>query len=222
VLVAAAAAAAAGIGYTLLTGAQVPTIRSCVAALLILAGIALGREALSVRLIATGALIVLLFRPEALAGPSVQMSFAAVTSIVALHSTKWARRFFQRRDEGLPARGARALVAMVGTGLAVELALMPFALFHFHRAGLYGVGANIIAIPLTTFVIMPLEAGALVFDLFGWGRPLWFLCGFAIDLLLGLARNVSTARGAVARRAWFSLSAAGRWRRGRPPRPWRG
>ena len=65
-LVAAAAAAAAGIGYTLLTGVQVPTVRSCVAALFILAGIALGRDAMSMRLIATGAMLVLLFRPEAL------------------------------------------------------------------------------------------------------------------------------------------------------------
>ena len=198
VLVAAAIAAAAGIGYTLLTGAQVPTVRSCVAALLILAGIALGREALSMRLIATGALIVLLFRPEALAGPSFQMSFAAVTAIVALHSTRWARHWLQRRDEGVPARTLRALAGMVGTGLAVEVALMPLALFHFHRAGLYGVGANIIAIPLTTFVIMPLEAGALLLDLAGWGAPLWWLCGRSIDALLGLAHRVSSASGAVA------------------------
>ncbi len=87
VLVSAAVAAAAGIGYTLLTGAQVPTVRSCVAALLILAGIALGRDAISIRLIAAGALVVLIFRPEALAGPSFQMSFMSVTAIVALHST---------------------------------------------------------------------------------------------------------------------------------------
>jgi competence protein ComEC len=173
VLVAAAVAAAAGIGYTLLTGAQVPTVRSCVAALLILAGIALGRDAISIRLIATGALIVLLFRPEALAGPSFQMSFGAVTAIVALHSTHWARRLLQRRDEGIIARTARALLGIVATGLAVEIALMPLALYHFHRSGLYGVGANIVAIPLTTFVIMPLEAGALLLDAVGWGKPLW-------------------------------------------------
>ena len=80
VLVSAAIAAAAGIGYTLLTGAQVPTVRSCVAAVLILAGIALGRDAISIRLIAAGALLVLLFRPEALAGACFQMSFAAVTA----------------------------------------------------------------------------------------------------------------------------------------------
>jgi competence protein ComEC len=198
VLVAALVAAAAGIGYTLLTGAQVPTIRSCVAALLILAGIALGRDAISIRLIAVGALIVLLFRPEALAGASFQMSFAAVTAIVALHSTVWSRRLFQRREEGVIARVGRAALAMVMTGLAVELALIPLALYHFHRSGLYGVAANIVAIPLTTFVIMPLEAAALLFDVAGWGAPLWFLCGAAIDGLLGMAHAVASASGAVA------------------------
>ncbi len=170
VLVSAAVAAAAGVGYTLLTGAQVPTVRSCVAALLILAGIALGRDALSMRLIATGAVIVLLFRPEALAGASFQMSFAAVTAIVALHSTKWARRLLQRRDEGIVARLGRSLLGVVATGLVVEIALAPMALFHFHRAGLYGVFGNIVAIPLTTFVIMPAEATALALDVVGVGK----------------------------------------------------
>ncbi|WP_081774394.1 ComEC/Rec2 family competence protein [Sphingomonas sp. URHD0057] len=214
VLAAAAVAALAGIGYTLLTGAQVPTVRSCVAALLILAGIALGRDAISIRLIAVGALVVLLFRPEALAGASFQMSFAAVTAIVALHSTAWSRRWFQRRDEGVPARLLRALAGMIATGLVVELALVPLALFHFHRSGLYGVGANIIAIPLTTFVIMPLEAGALLLDVAGWGKPLWLLCGVAIDGLIRLAHAVASAKGAVAlipsMPAWaFGLIAVG-------------
>jgi competence protein ComEC len=198
VLVSAGVAAAAGIGYTLLTGAQVPTVRSCVAALLILAGIALGRDALSMRLIATGALLVLLFRPEALAGASFQMSFAAVTAIVALHSTCWARRLLQRRDEGIVARTGRALLGVIATGLVVEVALAPIALFHFHRAGLYGVFGNIIAIPLTTFVIMPAEASALGLDAFGLGQPFWWISGHAIDLLLGLAHAIASTQGAVA------------------------
>jgi competence protein ComEC len=42
---------------------QVPTVRSCIAALLVLIGTLLGREALSIRLIATGALVVLLGAP---------------------------------------------------------------------------------------------------------------------------------------------------------------
>ena len=96
------------------------------------------------------------------------------------------------------ARAARGLLGIVATGFAVEIALMPLALYHFHRAGLYGVGANIVAIPLTTFVIMPLEAGALLLDTVDWGRPLWLLCGAAIDGLLRLAHVVASARGAVA------------------------
>ena len=198
VVLAAAAAAVAGIGYTLLTGAQVPTVRSCVAAVLVLTGIALGREALSLRLIATGAALVLLFRPESLAGASFQMSFAAVTAIVALHSSAWAKRWFERREEALSARILRALAGMTATGLVVEFALVPLALFHFHRSGLYGVGANLIAIPLTTFLTMPLEAAALLLDLVGLGKPFWLLCSWSIDLLLAIAHSVASAQGAVA------------------------
>ena len=198
ILVAAGVGALTGIAYTLLTGAQVPTVRSCIAALLVLAGIALGRDALSMRLLAVGALVVLLFRPEAIAGASFQLSFAEVASIIALHSSAWARRVFSRRDEGWPARIGRVLLAMVATGLVVEITLIPIALYHFHRAGLYGVAANIIAIPLTTFVIMPLEAAALLLDVAGIGAPLWWLTGLAIDALLGLAHSVASARGAVA------------------------
>jgi competence protein ComEC len=47
ILVAAGAGALAGVGYTLLTGMQVPTVRSCIAALLVLGGIALGRDAIT-------------------------------------------------------------------------------------------------------------------------------------------------------------------------------
>jgi competence protein ComEC len=64
VAIAAGAGAAAGIGYTLLTGAEVPTIRSCVAAVLVCVGIVLGREAFTLRLVAAGALVVLLAWPE--------------------------------------------------------------------------------------------------------------------------------------------------------------
>ena len=76
ILIAAFMGALAGVAYTLLTGAEVPTVRSCIAALLVLLGIALGRDALTLRLVAVGALVVLLLWPESLPGASFQMSFA--------------------------------------------------------------------------------------------------------------------------------------------------
>jgi len=101
------------------------------------------------------------------------------------------------------------LVGTFLTGLVVEVALLPFALYHFHKAGLYGVGANLIAIPLTTFAIMPLEAGALLLDAFGLGAPLWWLTGKAIGLLLWVAHNVADARGAVVTQAGMPTWAFG-------------
>ncbi len=197
ILIAAGAGALAGIAYTLLTGAEVPTVRACIAALLILAGIALGREALTLRLVAVGALVVLLLWPESLAGPSFQLSFAAITAIVALHEHRRVKALLSRRDESGIAKLGRFLLALVLTGFAVEIALTPIALYHFHKAGLYGALANVIAIPLTTFVIMPLEALALLFDLAGLGAPFWWLTGQALSLLLGLARAAASAPGAV-------------------------
>jgi competence protein ComEC len=90
----------------------------------------------------------------------------------------------------------RSLGAMIVTSLAIEIALMPFALYHFHRAGLYGVAANLVAIPLTTFVIMPLEASALLLDSVGLGAPFWTLTGWSIDLLLAVAHAVADTPGA--------------------------
>ena len=198
VLVAAAVGALAGIAYTLLTGAEVPTVRACIAALLVLAGIAIGREALTLRLLAFGALVVLFLWPETLPGPSFQLSFAAIMAIVALHEHPRVQALLARREEALPAKAARVLLALVLTGIAVEAALTPIALFHFHRAGLYGALANIVGIPLTTFVIMPLEALALLFDLIGLGAPFWWLAQQALGLLLGLAHGAANAPGAVA------------------------
>jgi competence protein ComEC len=198
VLVAAGFGAIAGVAYTLLTGMQVPTVRACVASLLVLGGLALGRDAISLRLVAVGALVVLLFRPEAIAGASFQMSFAAVTSIIVLHHWAPVRDWLGPREEVWPIRLLRGLFGLLLTGLVVEIALIPFALYHFLRAGLYGVAANMIAIPLTTFVIMPLEAGALALDTVGLGAPLWAATGWTIDAMLVLAHRVGAAEGAVA------------------------
>lgn len=198
VLMAAAMGALAGIGYTLLTGAEVPTIRSCVAAILVLVGLALGREAMTLRLVATGAFAILLFWPEALVGASFQLSFAAITAIVAFHEHPQIRAMTMRREEMLASRLIRALASLLVTGLVVELTLAPIALFHFHKSGLYGAIANIVAIPLTTFAIMPLEALALLFDLAGLGAPFWWATGASLDLLLWIARTVAALPGAVA------------------------
>jgi competence protein ComEC len=196
-LLASGCGGAVAVFYTALTGAEVPTLRSCIGALLVLAAVALGRQPLSLRLLAMAAVAVMLLWPEAVVGPSFQMSFGSVLAIIALHEAAPVRAFLSAREEPVWQRWLRQGAMLLLTGVVIELALMPASLFHFHRAGLYGALANLVAIPLTTVVTMPLIALALLLDAFGWGAPAWWLCGQSLDALLALARCVAGQAGAV-------------------------
>lgn len=196
-VVAACAGALAGIGYTLLTGAEVPTVRSCVAALLVLGALALGRDALSMRMLALAAGFVLLLWPESAIGPSFQMSFSAVLALIALSNAAPIKTFLAPREEAWFARIGRHTVMLFVTGVVIELALMPTVAFHFHRAGMYGALANVVAIPLVTFVAMPMIALGFLADLAGAGAPFWWLVEKSLALLLWIAHFTSAQAGAV-------------------------
>jgi competence protein ComEC len=171
-----------------------------------LMALVMGREALSLRLLAAGATLVLLFWPEALAGPSFQLSFAAVATIIVLHESPLVQRYTMRREEPVIFRLGRGIISLLLTGFFIELVLAPIALFHFHKSGVYGALANIIAIPLTTFFVMPVQILGLLFDGIGLGRPFWWLAGQGVSVIIVLAHWVSDAPGAV-----LALPSMPRW-----------
>lgn len=196
-IAAALLAASAGIFYTLLTGAEVPTVRSCIGAVLVLGALMLGRQALSMRMVAVAAIAILLIWPESVVGPSFQMSFAAVVAIVALHNSELVKAFVKRNRENGTRRIGRNLLLLFITGLVIELALMPIVLHHFHRAGIYGALANLVAIPLVTMMSMPLIALALALDVFELGAPAWWLVEVSLDALLAIAHFTAARPGSV-------------------------
>lgn len=197
-LLAAGAAALSGMGYTALTGAHLPTVRACAGALLLLAAMALGRRAISVRLLAIAGLVVMLAWPEAVIGPSFHLSFGAVLALIAWHESAPALALRRRREEARwRAALRRAASGLIGA-VILNLALMPIAITHFHRAGAYGALANLVAIPLVTLLVMPLTALALALDAIHSGWPLWGLVGWLLDALLWLTREITAQPGAAA------------------------
>ena len=69
--------------YCIFSGSDVATERSLIMTLVMLGAILVDRAALSMRNLALAAMIVLLREPEALLGPSFQMSFGAVAALIA-------------------------------------------------------------------------------------------------------------------------------------------
>lgn len=90
--------------YALIAGATLPTQRAFLMIAIALLGVMLDRRGITLRSVAWAAIVVLAMQPEALLSASFQMSFAAVTALVAIYEGYLARRLFagQGGAEGRP------------------------------------------------------------------------------------------------------------------------
>src|SRR5579883_797736 len=194
--IAAVIALLAALFYTALAGAPVPAQRSCAMAAFALLAILLDRTALSLRLVAWSAMIVLVAAPDALTGASFQMSFAAVIALIAAWEmgAGWRRRLHERAEQSRHRwlwRLAVAGGASLATTLIASIATGAFAAYHFNRVSLLGIVANMLGVPLTGFWIMPL--GLIAMLLMPLGLEKWALIpmGWGIHWLDWIAATVA-------------------------------
>ncbi len=179
------AAMAGGFAYLLLSGATVPTQRAFLMLLAVLTAVVLDRNPISMRLVAWAAVAVMLIAPESVLSVSFQMSFAAVVALVAVYEASFARASLLN-----PERLPRPLLYLGGvmlTTLVAGLATAPFAAYHFNRVALYGIAANLVAIPLTGMWIMPWALFGFMLMPFGLEALALAPMGWGIDVLVAVA-----------------------------------
>ena len=204
---AAAVALAVASFYLLLSGAEVATQRSFVMLALVLVGVMLDRPALTFRTLAVAAFAVMLLSPESIVQPSFQMSFAATLALVAVYQQpQWLR---PNADSSLGMRaafwGGRELAALALASLVAGLATTPYAAYHFHRLAPYGVLANLLAMPIVSFWVMPAGILGVVALPFGFDGIFWRLMGQGIVWMDAVALWVAGLPGAVGRIAAFGV-----------------
>ncbi|HVW72904.1 MAG TPA: ComEC/Rec2 family competence protein [Rhizomicrobium sp.] len=189
---AAAGALAASCFYLVISGASPSAVRAFVMLAMVMIAILLDRPALSMRSLALAAAILLLARPQDLAEPGFQMSFAAVAALVAVAEWEAGR-------ERIKPRGPlyRWLHGIAVTSLVGSFATLPFALFHFGRATHYAVLGNLIAMPVMALWVMPAAALSVALMPLGLeGGPLHLL-GQGIAVMVAMGKWVSGLPGAV-------------------------
>lgn len=198
---AALVAMAGATAYCVFSGSEVATERSLLMTLVMLGAILVDRPALAMRNVALSALLVLAREPEALAGPSFQMSYAAVACLIA------ANQIWQDRRAGAPPveRGWFGRIAMrlvlglagiVATTLVATLATAPFSAFHFSRLNPYGIIGNTLAIPLVSLVVMPAAVAGTLLVPFGLDGIVWIAMGIGIEGVLWVAERVAAIENA--------------------------
>ncbi len=187
--------------YCIFSGSEVATERSLIMVLIMLGAVLFDRPALSMRNLAIAAIIVLLREPETMAGPSFQMSFAAVAAMIAAHEW-WLSRLRRPREPtgwgGILLRRLGVVVAgSLLTTLIASTATAPFAAYHFQRINPYGLIGNALAIPFVSLLVMPAAVAGTLLMPFGLDGPVWRLMGVGSSAVLDVAAWVALIDGSV-------------------------
>lgn len=162
--------------YAVLAGAELATMRSLVMITLAMIAMWLGYERHLGHAMAVALLVILLHDPRAIFDISFQLSFLSVLAMVNMISITTPANIgvvgddSQRRDRFLN----DALKALWMSG-AVTVGTLPLVMFYFNQVPWMGILTNLIAVPFTGLILVPL-------GLFG---ALWTIMTGAESLILG-------------------------------------
>lgn len=190
--IAAVGAILASIFYMLLIDSPIPAQRAVISVCVVMVAIMFDRDPFTQRLAAFSALVIMLLEPESLMGPSFQLSFAAIVALIAFYeSTRdyWHRQF---KDPNFFRRICFMLIGCFMTTLVASSATAPFSLYHFSAIPfIAGLAANMIAVPVSSFITFPAGLlGCLLMPL-GLEKPLLVISEKSLDLIMTMAETVT-------------------------------
>jgi ComEC/Rec2-related protein len=198
--IAAAGALITVTGYYLISGFAVSAERAYVMMAIMLIAAISGRRAISLRNVALSAMIILAMTPSAVLGPGFQMSYAATIALVTGYSS-WLRR-----DSGPSLVEVMPLLRPIGplwrffmgvfaTSLIGGFSTALFSAEHFHRLAAWGLLANLLAMPIISFIVMPCGLIALLLMPLGLDWVPLEIMGWGLSWVIGVAHWTASLGG---------------------------
>jgi competence protein ComEC len=208
------------ISYAALSGLEVATERALIMMLVALSAILLDRSALSMRNVATSAIVVLIHRPESLLTASFQLSFMAVIALLAAYESGLLTGMQENKNKSDISPENRMLWLLstpyivvkktlfwvrlsVLSSLIATIATTPLISYHFQRMNPLGILSNTVSEPLVSFIIMPSGLLGLLLMPFGWDGPIWRLMAWGCEALIYIANGFADTSLAVIRHPAF-------------------
>jgi competence protein ComEC len=183
------------VGYLLISGGDVATQRSFLMLGIMLLAVLFDRAALTIRNLAISAILVIVWTPHEIVGPSFQMSYAATAALVGAFATwtAWrAARPSPRRDPVWPLlavvrSGVAVVVALAATSFVAGTATAIYGAYHFQTMSPLSVFANLAATPIVSFVVVPAALMAAVTMPLGLDGPFLDLMGLGLQMLIAVS-----------------------------------
>ncbi len=202
---AAVVAIVGAVAYDVGTGGRVGTQRALFMTLIMLAAVLVGRRALTMRNLALAALAVIVIEPEQVAGASFQLSFAAVSALIAVQEARLRRApedlFAEPAPRSPRAPPWRGRVGRAGQGvlhlltatLFATLATASFMAAEFHELSPYVFVGNPLTLAMIEFFAVPGALLGTALYLLGLDAFVWHWVGWGIELVLAVARVLGAA-----------------------------
>lgn len=177
--------------YGLIAGFPVSTERAVIMVIVFILALTIDREKDLFNTLAIAGFVILIISPSAIYNISFQLSFASVFAIVYLMPR------FKTPDSELSLRGAldpkqsqddiasalprndmilnsytwlkNKIIIGILVSIAASIGTAPIVAYHFHRVSIAGIIANVIAVPLMGFIVVPLELSAAFANMFSSG-----------------------------------------------------
>ncbi|MDX1917072.1 MAG: ComEC/Rec2 family competence protein [Rickettsiaceae bacterium] len=175
--------------YLILTGVQIAASRAFIMVFFVMMTIILDRHSHPLRSISLACFAMLLINPEYAILPSFQLSFIAVLSLLAGY--EYYSKFITSRKGSIFYNIKIYLYSNIYSSLIASSATSPLVMYHFYIYSNYSLAANLVAVPLTSFVIMPCAVLAiLLYPIYLDFIPTYFI-SLSIDII-NYAASVTT------------------------------
>ncbi len=198
--------------YILLAGSPVTAVRAGLMAALIAGAMVLGRSPSLWNGLGVAALVILLRDPAALVSPSFLLSFVTVGILMVGTPAGGAARSPQAADAGSQVGAVvRKMVSgvrgLLGVSLKACLAVAPLTACFFHTVTPLAVAANLVAVPLVCWLVLPLGmiAGGLSLICVPAARAVLRLEGVGVERVAETAGFFARIPGACIRTGAPSL-----------------
>lgn len=177
------------VGYSILTGLQVPVIRAAFMSIMSLLGWLINREVNALKVLIYSALLMLILNPTWIDSISFQLSFMATVGVMVLAPE------LHKADRWLP----DFIKGDFWVSLSAQLLTLPIIAINFHRVSIVGLLSNL----LVLWTIAPVMITGIVSVIVALFSP--FL-GAIFGLVPGLLLLYFTKVIEITNQSWSSLS----------------
>jgi competence protein ComEC len=175
------------ISYLAISGFPISATRSFVMFTIGLIAVIIDRYPVPIRVLGFALVSILIFNPEAMFYPSLQMSFMAVLGLITGISEINQRFFKNAPSYGFVKKYLFYFFSISVSSKIATLCTFPYSIYHFNQYSNIGMISNIFAVPLVELIILPIGVATFFLSVIGLDGFMLSIMSYFVDIFRDIA-----------------------------------